>query len=382
MAEEVKKAFMLAPMASVFERFSMANFNALKTLGCEIHVAANFDSNEHDREYALRLEGDGVVVHNIPFVRGSLFGNLKHLPEIRGILRAGDFDLVHCHTETGGILMRLAMAKNGRTKYVFTPHGMSFYKGGPLKGQLIYRPIERWICAAMDANLAMNEEELEVLQGWNRATAKFIHGIGVSLESIQELDVDVAAKKAELGIPADALVVMSVGELNSNKNHTVVLDAIGKLKDTANIYYLICGRGELRETLMEQAKDLGFADRLILPGYRYDMAEIFHVGDIFVFPSFHEGLSVALMQSMIAGMPVICSKIRGNVDLIKDGKNGFLFSPKDSEALSVALQTLLDNQPQRKAMGDLNKKIINGYSQQTVEKETYDIYNGLLSRYE
>ena len=372
------KVLMLAPMSSVHERFNIANIEALSELGCEIHIAANFSSNSHDKEYEKRLRNEGVFVHNIPFVRSSLLKNLATVPVIKGLLKSQNFDLVHCHTETGGILTRLAMIRNGHTKYVYTPHGMSFYKGSSLKSQLVYRPIEKWICAGMDANLAMNMEEFDVLKSWNKNTARFIHGIGVSLESIQKLDVNASAKKLELGIPQNATVIFSVGELNDNKNHKVVLEALSLLENKENLYYLICGEGENKEMLLQQAQQLGLADRVVLPGYRYDIAEIYHIGDIFVFPSFHEGLSVALMQAMIAGLPIICSEIRGNVDLIDNGINGFLTSPQDSKAIGNALQKLLSDSALRAKMGNLNMQIIQKYSLQEVKKETFEIYHSLL----
>lgn len=139
------KALLLAPMSSVHERFNTANINALRAWNCEIHLAANFQGNDHDREYRARMEREGIVVHDLPFVRHSLLRNILQIGKVKALLRENDFDLVHCHTETGGILTRLAMGAEKRAKYIYTPHGMSFYQGSSFKSQLIYRPIEKWI---------------------------------------------------------------------------------------------------------------------------------------------------------------------------------------------------------------------------------------------
>ena len=153
----MKKVLMLAPMSSVIERFCEANFRALESIGAEVSVAANFDCCDHDREYRKSLEEAGIKTYQIPFVRSSLLSNLKNVKKIKKLLREGGFDLVHCHTETGGILTRLSVRADKRTRYVFTPHGMSFYEGSSLKSRIVYKTIEKWICGKMDGNIAINK---------------------------------------------------------------------------------------------------------------------------------------------------------------------------------------------------------------------------------
>lgn len=369
----MKKALLLAPMSSVHERFNVTNIKALKDLGYEIHLAANFSLCEHDINYKDEMLKDGIVIHDISFSRGSLLKNLKTIPQIKELLKKEKFDIVHCHTETGGILTRLSESADKNAKYIYTPHGMSFYKGSSLKSQLIYRPIEKWICSKMNANLAMNSEELEVLKNWNPDTAKFVHGVGLDTDIIKHIDIDTNQKRRELGIPEDAQMVLSIGELNDNKNHQVVIKALSELKND-NVYYLICGEGEKRQYLTDLAAENSFADRLILTGYRYDVKEILKTADLFVFPSFHEGLPVSVMEAMAAGLPVICSEIRGNVDLIKTGEGGILCNPESVEDFKNAIEKLLTDKNSASEMGIFNLKNIEKFSLNEVKDEIEKIY--------
>ena len=158
---------------------------------------------------------------------------------------------------------------------------------------------------------------------------------GVSNLAIQGVYKGQQIRK-ELGIPLDAKVVLSVGEVNKNKNHKVGIEALAKLNDP-DVYYVICGRGPLTEAHKELAQELGIGDRVILTGYRTDVADFYRMADVFLFPSFREGLPVAVMEAMASGLPVIATKIRGSSDLVQQGK---LFDPTDAAGMAKAIEKM------------------------------------------
>ena len=130
--------------------------------------------------------------------------------------------------------------------------------------------------------------------------------------------------------------MLSVGEVNKNKNHKVGIEALAKLSDQ-NVYYVICGRGPLMEAHKELAKELGVGDRVILTGYRLDVADFYKMADVFLFPSFREGLPVAVMEAMASGLPVVATKIRGSSDLVQQGA---LFDPTDADGMAKAIEEM------------------------------------------
>ena len=158
--------------------------------------------------------------------------------------------------------------------------------------------------------------------------------------------------RKELGIPLDAKVVLSVGEVNKNKNHKVGIEALAKLRDK-NTYYVICGRGPLMEAHKELAQILGVGDRAILTGYRTDVADFYKMADVFLFPSFREGLPVAVMEAMASGLPVVATRIRGSSDLVQQGD---LFEPTDVDGIAKAIETLQQsNVKHETAVFDIHK---------------------------
>lgn len=158
--------------------------------------------------------------------------------------------------------------------------------------------------------------------------------------------------RKELGIPLNAKVILSVGEVNKNKNHKVGIEALAKLRDK-NTYYVICGRGPLMEAHKELAQSLGVGDRVILTGYRTDVADFYKMADVFLFPSFREGLPVAAMEAMASGLPVVATRIRGSSDLVQQGD---LFEPTDVDGIAKAIETLQQsNVKHETAVFDIHK---------------------------
>lgn len=158
--------------------------------------------------------------------------------------------------------------------------------------------------------------------------------------------------RKELGIPLNAKVILSVGEVNKNKNHKVGIEALAKLRDK-NTYYVICGRGPLMEAHKELAQSLGVGDRVILTGYRTDVADFYKMADVFLFPSFREGLPVAVMEAMASGLPVVATRIRGSSDLVQQGDS---FEPTDVDGIAKAIETLQQsNVKHETAVFDIHK---------------------------
>lgn len=146
--------------------------------------------------------------------------------------------------------------------------------------------------------------------------------------------------RKELGIPLEARVILSVGEVNANKNHCAVIKALPML-DGDDVWYVVCGDGPLVGENMELARRLGVASRVAFAGYRNNIPDFHAAADVFAFPSKREGLPVALMEAMAAGLPCVCGRIRGNVDLL-DAAGGSLFDPTDERDISRAVAAALD----------------------------------------
>lgn len=193
-----------------------------------------------------------------------------------------------------------------------------------------------------------------------------IYGGGVRNLALQGVYKGQRIRK-ELGIPLDAKVVLSVGEVNKNKNHKVGIEALAKLRDK-NTYYVICGRGPLMEAHKELAQSMGVGDRVIFTGYRTDVADFYKMADVFLFPSFREGLPVAVMEAMASGLPVVATRIRGSSDLVQQGD---LFEPTDVDGIARAITSV--------QLGRVRHEI-DAFDIQSVVGSMKEVYGSLVTR--
>lgn len=164
----------------------------------------------------------------------------------------------------------------------------------------------------------------------------------------------------------DAFVVLSVGEVNKNKNHELGIRALAQLKETIpHLFYVIVGRGRSMEALKKLSADLGVEKQVIFTGYRSDVPSFYHMADLFFFPSHREGLSVVLMEAMASGLPVVCTKIRGNEDLMDSGRNGILTDDKVSD-IANAISYMYYHEAEREEFADHAHTAVRSYDINTV----------------
>ena len=317
----------------------------------------------------------GVRYFQIDFSRNILKVNeiLTAYKQVKQLLEKEKYTFIHCHSPIGGAVGRLA-AHRTHTKVIYTAHGFHFYKGAPLLNWLIYYPIEKWLSRYTDVLITINKEDYQrAKQKFHAKETKYIPGVGIDVEKIQTVQVDRDAKRRELGIEPDDFLLLSVGELNKNKNHEVVIRALAELNNK-KVKYAICGKGDLKEHLEELAEKLGVKDQLFLLGFRTDVIEICKSADVFVFPSKREGLSVALMEAMACGLPCVVSKIRGNVDLVEKGVNGFVFENKKDKEIEESIHQAIENNTIRHSMKLENEKKMMVYDVKIVREDIKKIY--------
>lgn len=322
----------------------------------------------------------GCRVYPISTTRSPLNrGNLTAIGQLKRIVEQNQYDIVHCHTPIAAACTRLAcrsVRKKG-TKVFYTAHGFHFYKGAPFKNWLIYYTIERFCSYFTDVLFTMNQEDYALAQKKMKASCvEYVPGVGLDLTKFSQVSVDRVAKRKELGIPENAIVLFSVGELNKNKNHETVIRSIADL----DVYYLIAGSGSLQPHLQNVIDELKMKDRVKLLGFRNDILELLKSVDIFVFPSFREGLPVSVMEAMASGLPCVASDIRGVRDLIIDGKNGFLCEPSDKNVITNAISILAESEQLRVKFGLYSKEKVSAYGYDLVERKMMQIYKKLESK--
>lgn len=313
--------------------------------GHKVEIACN----DHAWEVPPVFRKWGCPIHQIDCSRSPMSpSNFRAVSEIRRLAEKGHYEIVHCHTPVAALCTRLAckgLQKQG-ISVIYTAHGFHFFRGAPLKNWLFFFPME-WICSFWtDVLITINTEDYALACKWLHARrTEYVPGVGVDTGKFAGVSIDRIAKRAEIGVPADAFLILSVGELNPNKNHETVLKAISVLKDPS-VWYLIAGKGELDRHLGRTAASLGLESRFQLLGFRNDVSELYQAADLFVHPSFREGLPVSVMEAVASGMSVLCSDIRGARDLTEPDQR---FRPDDAAGLARLIQKVKDGELDRRA---------------------------------
>lgn len=333
--------------------------------GHQVDVAFNID-----HEIKPDIQEMGCKVHVIPIQRSPLRKeNYRAYKILKKAIINEKYEIVHTHTPVAAAIVRLVCKNLKNVKVFYTAHGFHFFKGAPIKNWLIYYPIEKWLSKYTDVLITINKEDYQrAKKTFKAGRVEYIPGVGIDVDKFANVTVNKTEKRKELDLPEDAFVVLSVGELNKNKNHEVIIKAIAKL-NSPNIYYVICGQGPLESYLKQLANKLGISNRVKLLGFRKDIPEILKAADLFAFPSLREGLPVALMEAMAVGLPVICSNIRGNVDLIEDGKGGYLVKPENDAEVAASINKVYLSKEIKLEMGFVNKEKVKSYSVETVKKQ-------------
>ncbi len=379
----MRRMLMIATTAAMIEQFNKNNILILEKLGYEVHVIGNFEdgnpiSEERISQFKEWLKAHHAMWFHVSMIRQPLtIKNLKAYKQVVMLIRKYKYDFIHCHTPVGAVIARCAAHKTN-TKVIYTAHGFHFFQGAPIKNWLFFYPVE-WLCSWWtDVLITINSEDCKcALKHFHMKKLKQIPGIGIDVNKFSECHVDREEKCRELGISKDKYIILSVGELQPRKNHMVIIEALHLIKDV-NIIYLIVGQGELRDVYEKKIKEYNLEENVKLLGFRNDIDEICKTADCFIFPSLQEGLPVALMEAMASGLPVICSKIRGNIDLIDNGKGGYYVDdPRDSHGFANVICKLYQNDITRKKFGKYNMSSIKKYCVENIQSIMEQIYKEL-----
>lgn len=350
----MKKVLFVATVVKThIMEFHVPYLKMFKEMGWETAVAAK---NDYEKPTDCVIPYCDTY-YNVPFERFPVKPqNLKSYKILKKIIDNGEYDIIHCHTPVGAMLTRLAAldARKKGTKVFYTAHGFHFYKGAPLINWLLYYPVEKWLARYTDVLITINKEDYERAKSFKAKKVYYVPGVGIDINRFNKKSNVNDNIRKEFGIAEDSILLLSVGELNKNKNHKVVIEALSRIKNS-NIYYIICGRGPLMQQYRQLANSLNVGNRVILTGYRTDVYKFYQAADIFIFPSYREGLPVSMIEAMYNSLPIICTDIRGSKDLVENSSNIIIDNPKDIKAYEQGI-LMLENEEIRLRLGNNNRE--------------------------
>lgn len=298
----------------------------------------------------VRAEGFRIVA--VPFKRRlSPPAHLRAYRDLVRLLRAERFDLVHAHMPISGFLARMAARHAGVPRIAYTCHGFLFNQDGSWLRRGAGALMERIAGPVTDVFMTVSAKEAD------DARRLGIHAHPVAVGNGRDPAIfhpDPAVRqriRAEHGTAPDRVVVLAVSRLVRIKGYGELAAAMRSVPD-AELWVvgerLESDRGDDMLALLREA---GFGDRLRLLGYRHDVAAILAAADIFVLPSYFEGLPMSIIEAMLTGLPVIASDIDGPREQVVPEQTGLLVPPREAEPLAGALARLVADAGLRTAMG-------------------------------
>lgn len=323
-----------------------------------------------------------IPIHRSPF---SL-DNVKAIFQLRKIINENNYDLIHCHTEMGGLCARLASvgARRRGTKVIYTSHNYPFYKGSSFISWLVFYTIEKCLCPLTDAVVAINDEDYQLMIHHKMALGKAykIDGVGVDLKRFSPVDV---GKKMDLrkdfGIGTDEFVILYTAQFIPRKNHKMLINAIPELLESIpNLKVVFAGSGVLFDECKHLTTELGIEKHFLFLGERSDIDTICRIADIHVSTSKLEGQGINNIEAMACGCPLVVSNVRGHKDVCKNKKNGFLFDLDKPQEMKKYIVMLYKDKDLYNIISEYNKADANKYSVKREVEAMANIYNEVLGK--
>ena len=333
----MKKVLYVTTVSRTINAFLIPHINMLLDNGYEVHCACSIDKPV-DKE----LQRRGVKIFEVPFSRNPLgIGNIKAFIKLEELQRINDYDIVHVHTPIAAIYGRLLKLNFPSLRIIYTAHGYHFLKGGSKLGWILYYPIEKIMAKFTDVTININKEDYEITKEKLKPKKCYLlNGVGLDLDKYKKLSSkEIQEKRKEFGLKDKDFVVLMVAEINKNKNHIQLINAMDILKDKyPNIKVLCIGDGTLKESLEKQIILRNLQNNIFILGYRLDVNKLINISDIGMLLSRREGLPRNIMEFMACGRKVIATDIRGCRDLICDETIGTLVNVDDYESTAKAIE--------------------------------------------
>ena len=296
---------------------------------------------------AEELESAGIRVVCLNRMQSKRF-DWGAVRDLARLLRSEGIALMHSHLYHANLYGRLAAWRAG-VPAVATVHNV--YTRSKLHRRLLNRFLARK-SARVIAVSAEVRDDLVGRDGIDPRRVATIHN-GIDLRRV-DTPLTREQARARLGLPADAIAIGCIGRLEEQKGHRYLLEACTKLPQPFHV--IIAGDGRLRRELERRAAELGVAAQVSFLGARSDVAEILRALDIYVMPSLWEGLSLAMLEAMAAGLPLVISDVSGVAQAFGDEECGVRVPPRDAAALAQAIRDLAQSPERRQRLGDAGRR--------------------------
>jgi glycosyltransferase involved in cell wall biosynthesis len=365
----------------------VANLAAgLETRGYHTTLVAGSLARGED-SMAFLAERLGVSVVSVPEIQREISAvhDARSVLRIAELIRRERPHILHTHTAKAGAIARAAALLAGAARPPVVVHT---FHGHVLKGYFgtgrtaFFRQVERTLARASDALVAVSPEVRDDLIEFGVAPReKFVVvRLGIPLDERLDDETTDIDYRHQYGIGQEAFVVGWVGRMTGVKDTGAVLRTVAALR-ARGIDAVAClvGDGPDHEPLERLAHELGIARACFFVGYQAEIAGLYRLFDAFYLPSVNEGTPVSAIEALATATPVVANRVGGVPDVVRDGVDGFLVEPGDTEAAAERLATLARDPALRGALGEAGRaRVRERYSVARLVDDVDRLYRALL----
>ena len=321
----MKKILFAASTLSHIENFHIPYLKYFKEQGFEVHIMGK-ENNKLPIPYVDK-------VFPINFEKNMFsFKNFISAFKISKLIKKEKYSTISTHTILASFFTRLGimLSLKKHPLVINTVHGYLFDENSNFIKKVIMILAEKFVRPVTDTILVMNSTDYEIAKKYNlyKKNLYSINGMGINASKFPfSTEENKSYLREKYNIPKDDFLLIYVAEFSKRKNQKFLIESLKGLISEGynNVKLLLLGDGVLLDDMKQYSKTLGIEDNIIFKGYIKEVCNYYQISDICVSSSRIEGLPFNIMEAMSTGLPVIASKIKGHIDLVNPGENGFLY---------------------------------------------------------
>jgi glycosyltransferase involved in cell wall biosynthesis len=346
-----------------------------------VNAARYLDTTEFQYEVAFllpELDDLGSELEGLGMRSYCLGGNgVAWMGRLRSLVRDRDAQIVHTHSPYAAIGARLVLKPLGGPRLVHTEHGVwESYHPATRWGNLLTFPLNDHVFA-VSHHVEKSIRYPRALRRLRMPPVETVyHGLDPAVPQKARRGNGV---RESLGIPDNVPVIGAVGNFRVEKGHRYLLEAaVHVRRQLPEARFVLVGTGPLEGVLKRQARELRLDNSVIFTGARSDVSRVASSFDVFVLPSIHEGLSIALVEALSIGVPAVVTRTGGVVETVSDGVNAVVVPPRDARALGHAIVSVVNDPALRRRLAEAGKARAADFDIRSAVRRMEEVYRGLL----
>jgi glycosyltransferase involved in cell wall biosynthesis len=306
----------------------------------------------------------------------------KYLNPLIDFCKQERFDIVHSHGGVAGFYGRMLKKNLPDIKNVHSIHGIHYVNSNNLLRRFTSEAVEQYLLKYTDMTICETQSDFEKavsLRIADRNKSVVINnGINISKYSENKTKSDLLYLKFELS--GMNFVIGNISRFDEQKNQKLILKAAARLlKKHPEMKFVFVGDGDELLYAQKLSKHYNIDNNIYFEGERENLLDYYSVFDIFVFPTFWEGMPYVLLEAMASGIPIICSDIPNHREVLDDGNCALLINPKDCDELSGKIMELYQNKDLRNSLSQKALERVKSFNEKIMVNKIENVYKEVMA---